>query len=78
MVIGALVTLEKFRWVVVVVGGPVNYSVTPVQTGSQELGVRSLEFVRTSSGLSLDNIFLFFNACNLRPLPLGCHCDVYI
>ena len=37
------------------VGGPVNYSVTPVQTGSQEFGVRSLEFrVRSLSGLRLD------------------------
>ena len=45
------------------VGGPCDFSVTPVQTESQELGVRSfefrvrsLEFVWTSSGLSLDNI----------------------
>ena len=44
------------------VGGPYDFSVTPVQTGSQELGVRSfkfrirsLELVWTSSGLSLDN-----------------------
>ena len=44
------------------VGGPCDFSVTPVQTESQELGVRSLEFrvrslefVWTSSGLSLDN-----------------------
>ena len=44
-------------------GGLFNFSVTPVQTGSQELGVKSLEFrvkslelVWTSSGLSLDNI----------------------
>ena len=48
MVVGALETLEKFRWVVGGGGGPVNYSVTPVQTGSQELGVRGL------SGLCLD------------------------
>ena len=49
MVIGVLETLEKFRWVGGGGGGgPVNYSVTPVQTGSQELGVRSL------SGLCLD------------------------
>ena len=46
------------------VGGPYDFSVTPVQTGSQELGVRSfkfrirsLELVWTSSGLSLDNSF---------------------
>ena len=45
-------------------GGPYDFSVTPVQTWSQKLGVRSLEFrVRsleldwTSSGLSLDNFF---------------------
>ena len=46
-------------------GGPYDFSVTPVQTRSQELGVRSLEFrvgsmelelVWTSSGLSLDNL----------------------
>ena len=30
-------------------GGPLHYSVTPVQTGSQELGVRSLEL-----GVGLD------------------------
>ena len=42
--------------------GGYDFSVTPVQTGSQELGVRSfkfrirsLELVWTSSGLSLDN-----------------------
>ena len=36
-------------------GGPLHYSVTPVQTESQELGVRSLEFrVRSWSGLGLD------------------------
>ena len=36
-------------------GGPLHYSVTPVQTESQELGVRSLEFgVRSWSGLRLD------------------------
>ena len=36
-------------------GGPFNFSVTPVQTGSQELGVRSFEFrVRSLSGLRLD------------------------
>ena len=49
MVIGALETLEKFRWVAQQEiwcwhsrkygGGPVNYSVSPVQTGSQEFGV---------------------------------------
>ena len=46
-------------------GGPLHYSVTPVQTGSQELGVRSLEFkvrslelVWTSSGLSLDKFYI--------------------
>ena len=50
------------------VGGPYDFSVTPVQTGSQELGVRSfkfrirsLELVWTSSGLSLDNIPYLIN-----------------
>ena len=49
-------------------GGPLHYSVTPVQTESQELGVRSLEFrvrslelVWTSSGLSLDNKIVYGN-----------------
>ena len=35
-------------------GGPVNYSVTPVQTGSQELGVKSLEL-----GVCLDFVWTF-------------------
>ena len=36
-------------------GGPYDFSVTPVQTRSQELEVRSLEFrVRSLSGLRLD------------------------
>ena len=36
-------------------GGPLHFSVTPVQTESLEFRVRSQEFVWTSSGLSLDN-----------------------
>ena len=42
-------------WVGGWVGGLLHFSVTPVQTWSQELGVRSWELEWTSSGLSLDN-----------------------
>ena len=46
--------LESFGGWGGVGGGPLHFSVTPVQTGSQELGVRSLEF-----GVCLDFVWTF-------------------
>ena len=57
MVIGTLEMLEKFGWWVVrwVVGGggPVDYSVSPVEFG---VWILSLELVWTSTGLPRDNL----------------------